>query len=341
MTPSARSRRLKETLTAYGYLAPAASILLVFWFLPVIVSLIMSFGNMTALAPIDSYEFVGLTQYKRALQEDEFWLSLWNTVNYAIYHVPLTLVLSLGAALLLNSKIKGIGFWRTAFFIPYITTWVAISIVWGYLFHREYGLANYLLEVVSRGILDLETDAGDPITWRLEWLKEGRGIFEMLLGVDFQPKPLHIEQLWTGPSLSMFSIIITSVWRDIGYFMVIFLAGLQNIDRSYYEAAEIDGANAWQRFWTITFPLLSPVTFFLLVISLIGSFQVFVPMLVMTPNGGPAGSTQPLVFYIYDAGFRGNWQLSYAAAVAYILTVLILLLTIIQNKVVGKKVVYQ
>lgn len=332
---SAQRRKLNESLTAYAYLAPAGAVLLVFWFIPVAISLVMSFGNLTALLPWSEFKFVGTAQYQRAFSDEIFVKSFWNTVNYAIWHVPLTLILSLAAALLMNSKIKGRGFFRVAFFLPYITTWVAISIVWQYIFHREYGLAQWFLNILSTDVFGFEKP------WRLEWLSEPRGIFEMMFGGTVPKMPLGINELFAGPSLALFSIIITSIWRDIGYYMVIFLAGLQNIDKTFYEAASIDGANAWQRFWHVTWPLLSPVTFFLLIISLIGSFQVFVPMLIMTPTGGIENSTSPLVFYIYEVGFRGNWQLSYAAAIAYILTAMILLLTVIQNKVVGKRVVYQ
>lgn len=333
--PSPTRRKLLETLTAYAYLAPAAAILLTFWFLPVVVSLVMSFFNLTALSPLGEAEAVGLANYRRALNDDEFRRSLWNTINYAIYSVPLTLIFSLGAAMLLNSKIRWVGFWRTIFFLPYITTWVAISIVWLYIYHKNYGLANFFFQTLSVDVLGLDK------AWTFMWLDEDRGIWEMLFRGRVPELPLGVDELFAGPSLALFSIIITSVWRDIGYFMIIFLAGLQNIDKTYYEAADIDGASEWTKFWHITFPLLSPVSFFLLIISLIGAFQVFVPMLVMTPNGGINYSTAPLVFYIYDTGFRGNWELSYASAVAYILTLLILSLTILQNKVLGKKVIYQ
>ncbi|MDX2176480.1 MAG: sugar ABC transporter permease [Candidatus Sumerlaeia bacterium] len=332
---TATQRKVRESLTAYAYLAPAAVVLITFWFLPVIVSLAMSFFNLTALSPLDEASFVGVANFKRALNSEQFQRSLWNTVNYAVYSVPLTLFFSLMAALLLNSKVKGIAVWRTVFFLPYITTWVAISIVWMYIYHKNYGLANFFLQTVSVDLLGLESP------WKLQWLDEDRGIWEMLFGFKVSNWPFAMDELVSGPSLALFSIIITSVWRDIGYFMIIFLAGLQNIDKTYYEAADIDGASPWTQFWHITFPLLSPVSFFLLVISLIGAFQVFVPMLVMTPNGGINYSTAPMVFYIYDSGFRGNWELSYASAIAYLLTGMILTLTIIQNKVLGKKVVYQ
>lgn len=336
MTADRPKIRLKETLEAYLYLLPAFSILFVFWFIPVVASLVMSFGDMTALKPVDQMNFVGLQQYQEALAHATFRQSLWNTINYTIYSVPTTLVLALAAAILLNNRIAGRGFFRTAFFLPYVTTWVSISLVFSYLFHREYGLGNWLLGLLSQDIL------GRDNPWKLEWLAEPRGIFEMMLlgGKSLPPMPLGFENLLSGPSLSLFCVILTSVWRDVGYFMIIFLAGLQNIDKSLYEAAQIDGASGWARFRHITFPLLSPVTFFLMVISLIGAFKVFVPQFMMTPDGGPDRTTIPITMYLYQEGFMGEWKLSYAAAVAYILTMIILALTIFQNRIFGRRVEY-
>jgi multiple sugar transport system permease protein len=333
MTAS-QKRRIRESLEAYGYLAPSLLILTTFWFLPIFVSFAMSFGNITALKPLDQMDFVGLEQYRAALGQRQFRQTLWNTVNYVLYSVPITLTLSLCAALLLNQKIRARGFFRTAYFLPYITTWVAIAIVFRYLFHREYGLGNWLLGVISTDL------AGLDHAWRLEWLSEPRGIWELILGKTFEERFFGIHNLWKGPSLALFTIALTSVWRDTGYFMVIFLAGLQNIDKSLYEAASIDGANAFQRFRHITFPLLSPVSFFLLIISMITSFKVFVPQFMMTPQGGPDNTTMPMVMYLYREGFLGEWKLSYAAAVAYILTLIILTLTLLQNRFLGKKVEY-
>ncbi len=335
----AETPKWRDSLEAYGYLAPALLILLTFWFLPIFISFGMSFGNITALKPIEEMEFVGLRQYSDVLSSATFQQTLWNTLNYVLYTVPSTLVLSLFVALLLNSRIRARGFFRTVYFLPYITTWVAIALVFKYLFHRDYGLGNWLLGVVSVDLLGL----GTP--WRLEWLGEPRGIFDLfvytpLFGGGVPDLPLGFQNLLEGPSLSLFCIILTSVWRDIGYFMVIFLAGLQNIDKSLYEAASIDGANRVQKFWNVTFPLLSPVTFFLLIISMIGSFKVFVPQFMMTPTGGPDNTTTPLVMYLYEQGFTGEWQLSYAAAVAYVLTLIILVLTLLQNQVLGRRVEY-
>lgn len=328
---------LRESLEAYAYLLPAFTVLFIFWFIPVLVSLGMSFGDMTALKPLSQMNFVGIRQYQEVLGHATFQQSLWNTINYTIYSVPTTLVLALAAAVLLNNRIAGRGFFRTAFFLPYVTTWVSISLVFSYLFHREYGLGNWLLGIVSQDILGMSNP------WKLEWLAEPRGIFEMMFLKDKAslPKlPLGVENLLGGPSLSLFCVILTSVWRDIGYFMIIFLAGLQNIDKSLYEAAAIDGASPWHRFRHITFPLLSPVTFFLMVISLIGAFKVFVPMFMMTPDGGPDRTTVPITMFLYQEGFTGEWKLSFAAAVAYVLTMIILALTLLQNRVFGRRVEY-
>jgi multiple sugar transport system permease protein len=324
-------RRIKENLQAYLYLAPAITILSTFWLFPVIISMYISLTNWLGGDTFEVVKFIGLKNYKLALNDEDFFLSLYNTFNYVIFSVPTTLILALGVALLLNHKIKGKSFFRTVFFIPYITTWVAISIVFTFFFHREFGLANHILS-----------------NWlhlgRLEWLAEPRGIFQLILGPIFQGVGIDLKlshPLLAGPSLAMVSIIITSVWRSIGFFMVIFLAGLQNIDKTYYEAADIDGASGWQKFRFITLPLLSPITFFLLVISMINSFKVFVPMFIMTPNGGPDNSTMTMVFYLYEKGFTGLWRLGYAAAVAYLIFAIILTLTLIQNFVLKRRVHYE
>lgn len=335
---SATKRKWRESFEAYLYLLPSMAILAAFWFIPIVISLAMSFGDVTALQPVNEMTFVGLRQYEEALRSRVFIQTLWNTTNYVIYSVPATLVIALAIALLMNSQIRARGAFRTIFFIPYITTWVAISIVFRYLFDREAGLGNWIIGVVYTDLLGI---ANPP---RLDWLSEPRGIFEILLwnplSVRIGSMPWGFENLVRGPSLSLFCIIVTSVWRDIGYFMVIFLAGLQNIDKSLYEAAAIDGANRPQQFRAITFPLLSPVTFFLLIISMIGAFKVFVPQFMMTPTGGPDKTTMPIVMLLYEEGFKGEWKLSYAAALAYILTMIILLLTLVQNKLFGKRVEY-
>lgn len=317
-------RRLKEYGEAYLYLFPACSVMALFWLFPVILSIVISFTNWKGLDTWSTVKWVGINNYLNAITDEEFRQSLLNTFYYALYSVPLTMIISLAAAILLNTQIRGRTFFRTVYFLPFITTWVAISLVWKYFYHRDFGLANYLLRMLGLN--------------SLQWLSEPRGIFTLLLS------PLGIKirnPFLAGPSLAMFSIILTSIWRMIGYYMIIFLAGLQNIDKSYYEAAEIDGATIWQRFQHITFPLLSPITFFILIISLINSFKVFVPMLIMTPNGGPDNSTMTIVFHLYEKGFQGLWLMGHASAVAYILFLIILGITLIQNFFFGRRVHYE
>lgn len=322
-----RNRHRQEMLEAYLYLAPAGAVLFVFWLFPVIFSVAVSFTDWTGASNLRTVTWTGVQNYSRALTDPQFMQVLYNTINYVIYSVPLTVAGALAVAALLNSRMVGRSVFRTFYFLPYVTTWVAVSIVFKYIFNEQFGLANYLLR-----------QAGLPT---FGWLNEPRGVIELILqdglGINFS-QPLH--PLLAGPSLAMFAIILTSVWRDVGYFMIIFLAGLQNIDRSYYEAAEIDGASALQCFRHITWPLLSPTTFFVLIVSLIAAFKVFVPMYVMTPGGTPGGTTETLVSYLFKVGFSGYRELGYASAVAYILFIIILLLTVFQNTVIGKRVHY-
>jgi multiple sugar transport system permease protein len=297
--------------------------------LPVIISVYISLTNWLGGDTFDVVKFIGFKNYVLALNDEDFYKSLFNTFNYALYSVPITLVIALAVAILLNQRIMFRSYFRTIYFLPYVTTWVAISIVWQYFYHRQYGVANHILT-----------------NWlhvgELVWLDEPRGIFQMILNLFFSNSSFDVTHpILAGPSLAMVSIMITSVWRDIGFFMVIFLAGLQNIDRTYYEAAEIDGASGWQKLCHITLPLLSPVTFFLLIISMIGAFKVFVPMFIMTPNGGPDNTTMTMVFYLYEKGFTGLWRLGYAAAIAYLLFAIILTLTLLQNFLFRRRVHYE
>lgn len=331
VTPSLSASRpsWRESATAYLYLAPAGVILFAFWVVPVAISLGVSFTNWEGADTLDIVGWTGWRNYARTLADDEFWLALANTINYVLYFVPLVLAVSLGAALLIHRKLRASGLFRTIFFLPFVSTWVSISIVWRYFFSDEFAPLNDLLQSL-----------GLPA---LRWLQEPRGIIEIFMtgpiGLTRWPDPPVLGPLLAGPSLSMMSIIVTSIWRDFGFFMVIFLAGLNNIDSSYYEAAKIDGAGPWQRLREITLPLLTPTTFFLLLIAVIGAFRVFVPILVMTPDGGPAKATSTLVFYMYQKGFM-QWKLGLASSIAYLLFVMIFTLTMIQNRFLGRWVQY-
>jgi multiple sugar transport system permease protein/alpha-1,4-digalacturonate transport system permease protein len=255
-----------------------------------LVPVVAAFG--LAFMEWDSYnpaEFVGLDNFQKMFGNDTFWIALRNTLYYGIGHVPLTLLCSLGLALVLNRKLRGVRFFRTAAFFPYVTSLVAVAVVWNMLFNPTMGPVNQLLTS---------------------------------LGVANPPG-------WTSSSdWAMPAVIITSVWRDMGYYMILFLAGLQTIPVEYYEAARVDGANAWQRFWHITLPTLRPTTFLVLVLLTVGSFKVFDLIVVMT-DGGPGRATLVLSQLIYREGIAQG-EFGYASAISLVLFVIVLLVTVLQ-----------
>jgi len=237
-----------------------------------------------------------LDNYTRMIQTKEFWDVLKNTLIYTIGTVPLNMIVSLMIAYGLNQKLKGKKFLRTLFFAPVVVSPVAAALIWRWLYDPNFGLINY-----SLGFAGI-----DPINWL------------------------------NDPSAAMFALIGMGVWKTFGTNMVLFAAGLNAIPDSYYEAATIDGAGAWSKFWNITIPLLSPTTFFIMVMSMIGSFQVFDIVYVLT-SGGPLGSTKVLVFYIYEYAFKFTGEMGYASAVSYTLFALLFILTMVQVKYMKNK----
>jgi multiple sugar transport system permease protein len=233
-------------------------------------------------------QFNGLDNFHRLLSDSVFKHALVNTVYFTAVSVPLSAALGLGAALLVNEGLRGLVVFRTIFLLPYVTVTVAVAVVWRWIYLPDGGLLNSFLSV---------------------------------FGID-GPNWLTSET-WSMPAL-----ILMSVWKTFGYNMVLFLAGLQAIPQHLYDAAKVDGSTAWQRFVHVTLPLLSPVTFFVVIISVIGSFQVFDQALVMT-GGGPGTSTTTLVLYIWQVGFRSN-QLGYAATVALVLFAALFVFTVAQ-----------
>jgi multiple sugar transport system permease protein len=225
---------------------------------------------------------------------------LGNTGTYVLLAVPLQMILGLLCALGLNRGVPGQAFCRVVYFLPVVTSTVAAGLVWAWLFNSNFGLINMGLS--SLGIADLP-----------KWL---------------------ISSRWAMPA-----VITVSVWQGLGYSMVLFLAGLQNIRRDLYEAAALDGATGWSRFWHITLPLLSPMTFFVLVISIIGSFQVFELVFVMT-KAGPANATNTLVYFIYQNGFM-FYQMGIASAAAMVLFLIVLVLTLVQYRLQTRWVHYE
>ncbi|HJR41623.1 MAG TPA: sugar ABC transporter permease [Gemmatimonadaceae bacterium] len=276
---------------AWLFLAPALTLITVFFFLPVVASLLLSVTDfdLYAVADRSNARFVGFDNYARLMQTPLFWTALKNTLYFALVGGPLTVLVSLGAALLVNARlVRFQSFFRTIYFVPFVTTLVAVAIVWRYLYHPDYGLLNYALGVF--GI--------DPI----DWLGDPR---------------------WAMPA-----IILLTVWKNFGYNMLIFIAGLQSIPGELYEAANLDGAGGARRFWHITLPMLGPTLLFVGVVTMIGFFQLFAEPYVMT-QGGPLKSTTSLVLFMYEEGFRW-WRMGFAASIAFVLFVIILTATLVQ-----------
>jgi multiple sugar transport system permease protein len=280
----------------------------------------MSFYKWGIAGPL---KFVGLKNFSRLFIDPKFYQSLGNTFWYVIFVVPLTIIISVFFASLLNQKIKGQGVYRTIYYLPVVTSIVAISVVWRWLLNPDRGLFNALLNLFGAG--------------GLKWLNDSRGVFEIIgSGVG-----MTLSGFFAGPSIALFSLIIMAVWHNLGYCIIITLAGLQNVPEYYYEAAKLDGAGRWDIFWHITIPIISPTIFYLLITQSIFAFNTFTPVYVMTqPPGGPLGSTSLVVYYLYEQSFR-LWNLGYANAIAFIVFIIIFFLTRIQQRFIEQRVYYE
>lgn len=308
--PGVRQRRSRETLLAYGLLAPALLLLLAFTVFPVGFGFVISLYNWR----LKTHEFIGFDNYARALRPaSEMWPALGATVTYSLLSVPFQLGIALVLAYLVFQKIRGKTFFRVAMFLPYVTSTVASAAVWARLYSPDQGIFNAALKAMGL----------KPV----RWLLESKGILEVLSGQD-----LAIG----GPSLAMLAVILYTTWVYVGYDMTIFLAGLGNISTDVYEAAKIDGANGWQIFSRITWPLLMPTTFFLSLITIIGTFKAFNHIWVMTGGENGTGTTAILIYrQIYEFQRAG-----YAAALAFLLSTVILVITILQQRVAKDRVNY-
>ncbi|HTK31312.1 MAG TPA: sugar ABC transporter permease [Candidatus Saccharimonadaceae bacterium] len=276
---------------AWAFLAPALALILVFFVLPVIAGLVLSFTDFDIYAIGDPrvVRAIGAQNYTQVLGDGEFWNALRNTLVYVVLGVPLAIAASLGAALLVQAPLaRARGLFRVVFFTPYVTTLVAVAIVWRYLYHPRYGLLDWILSSLHLPTIDW---LGDP----------------------------H----WAMPS-----IVLLAVWKNFGYAMLIFVAGLQNVPQELYEAAALDGAGGWQRFRHITLPALQPALVFVTVVTLLANFQLFAEPYVMT-QGGPLRSTVTLVMLMYEQGFRW-WRMGRAASIAFLLFALMLGATLLQ-----------
>jgi multiple sugar transport system permease protein len=283
--------RVSPAAASRLFVAPALLVIGVFFFLPVVAALAVSFTDFDiyALAHFGNLRVVGLENYARLLQTPLFWQAVGNTLYFVVIGVPLSVGTSLGLALLLHSRlVRFRGLFRTALFAPVVTTLVAVAVIWRYLFNTQYGLINYALGGLGIG--------------RIDWLGD--------------------------PTWAMPAIIVFAVWKNFGYNMLILLAGLQAIPEQLYEAARIDGASYWGRFRHVTLPMLGPVMVMVNVLTIAGYFQLFAEPYVMT-QGGPLQSTVSVLYFMYEEGFKW-WNLGSASAVAFMLFLFILALTALQ-----------
>ncbi len=282
---------LRNTMKGYAFLLPGVFMFMMWLLIPIVFSLYLSFHEWSMVDPLKP--FVGFGNFVNVFKDKDIMRSLKNTAVYTL-NVPIGMALSLGVALLMNKKIKGINVLRLLYFLPSISSFVAISIVWQWIYNPEFGLLNYLL-----------------------------GFFKVP------------PQRWlSDPKTAMMSIMIMTIWMNLGYQMVIYLAGLKGIPSYLYEVADLDGANSWNKFLHITLPMLQPTNVFLLITSIIGSFQVFTPVYVMT-QGGPAGTTNVFVYHIYNTAWK-SFSMGYASAQSWFLFLLIFTASFIQFKLMGK-----
>jgi ABC-type sugar transport system permease subunit len=290
-------RERHEAITGYLFIAPGMLLFLVFVFIPVIAAFYLSF---TRYDIIHTPVWIGLDNYIRLFKDENFSKSIINTGVYAAGLIPIGMAAALGLAMILNEKIRGISFFRVAFYIPVVTSMVAISMIWMWMYHPAYGLINTTLGASAAALAKI----GGAIGWK--WLAE----------LSFT------NQGWLAdPNQALWCVIIMSIWGGLGWNMVIYLAGLQGVPDYLYEAAIIDGASRWQRFCQITWPLLKPTTFFIFVTSVIGASQVFGYVYVMT-NGGPNNATTTIVHQIFQNAFS-FLKMGYASAMAFVLFVII------------------
>ena len=291
-------RPRRETMAAWGFLAPSALHLAVFSFVPLLLVLYVSVHRWSPIDPTRA--FVALGNYGHVVRDPLVWSAIGRTLLYALY-VPVSMALALGLALLIGGRRRSgaaTPVLRALFLLPYASSVVAVALVWQWMYHPDFGLINQLLTRAGLG----------PVNW---------------LG---------------DPKTALLAVMLVSVWMQLGYQLAVFLAGLRAIPQAYLDAARVDGANAWQRFWRVTFPLLAPVTLFVLVTGIIGAFQVFALVMVLT-GGGPLGATDVIVYRIY----RTAWELLQfgdASALALLLFVVLFGVTWAQLKLLDRRVEY-
>jgi multiple sugar transport system permease protein len=285
-----RRKAFKRTETAMGYLfvGPMLIGLTVFTVLPILATLFLSLTEWNFVAGFDKIKFIGLKNFTKLFMDPIFLLSMKNNVILLVT-IPVTMIVSLLLAIVINKHVYMKGLFKIIYFMPYISSIVAVAVVFQVLFHPSYGPVNQLL---------------------------------MSLGMSNPPKWL------ADTTFALYSVMLIQVWVSIGFYLIIYIAGLQNIPKDLYESADIDGASAWHKFSSITVPMLSPTSFFLLVTGIIGSFKIFDLITVLT-SGGPANSTSVMVYYLYETAFI-NLKTGYASAMGMVLLFTTLAITIVQ-----------
>lgn len=289
MTKNRKIRERKRTLVAYSFIAPNFVGFAVFTLVPIVCAFALAFMHWDGN---NAVQFAGISNFTKLVGDSLFKASLKNTIIYCIGTVPLTMLASLGLAIVLNQKVKARGLFRTVAFFPYVASLVAITAVWAMIFHPSKGPVNAILYYI-----------------------------------------FHVQNLpnWFGKDLILLTLILFSVWKYMGYYMVIYLAGLQGISAELYEAASLDGATTWQKFCYVTWPQLRSTTFFVTVMLTINCFKVY-DIAIMLAGGGDGrlgSSSTVLVYYIYQKAFI-EWDLGYSSAVAMVLFALVLIITLIQ-----------
>jgi multiple sugar transport system permease protein len=292
-------REMRREWTAYLFNAPGLILFAVFTVYSVVTAFWLSFHQWNILQPQRPY--VGLQNYKEVAHDGAFWSAIGHSVYFTFGSMIPTMAIGLGLAILLNSKIRGLGLFRTAYYLPAITPLIIASLIWKWVYNADYGLANYYLlkaHVISHSV---------------NWLGSN--------------------------SLAMPAVIVMQVWIGVGFSMIVYLAGLQAIPAELYEAAEVDGATPWQRFRRITFPLIAPTTFFLVIVQTIWGMQAFDQIFVMTNGGppGPGGATTTVSYYLWLQAFH-FFRMGYAAALAYTLFALLFVVSFIQFRWYLKRV---
>jgi multiple sugar transport system permease protein len=313
-TANASSKRLsgsaREAIAGYLFISPWIAGFLFFVGGPILFSLLLSFAKWDGISGVSGIEWVGLNNFRDMANDSRFIHSVYNTFIYTIASVPLTMAGAILVALLMNQKLKGIAFFRTVFYLPSVTAGVASAFLWFFIFQPDYGLLNYSVHLVGQ-LANFFVNLVVPVEISIK-------------GPQWLADPAWVKTAY----------VIMSLW-GVGSGMIIYLAGLQGVPEQLYEAADIDGASTWQQFLNVTLPMLSPVIFFNLILTIIGSFQIFTPAFVLSGgNGAPADSALFYVLYVYQQAFQ-LFKFGYASALAWLLFVVIMIATLIQFKFSG------